>query len=53
MMEQLLTIIAVAGLFLVRIGVPVLALLTIGLLIERWQSHREQALRQELRQHHS
>lgn len=50
-MEQLLTIISVAGLFLVRIGVPVLVLLSVGLLVERWQSGREKALRQELSKH--
>ncbi len=50
-MEQLLTIISVAGLFLIRIGVPVLVLLAVGLLVERWQSRREQALRQELSKH--
>ena len=50
-MEQFLTVIGVVVLFLVRIGVPVLVLIAVGLLVERWQSGREKALRQELNRH--
>ncbi len=50
-MEQLLIVIGVVVLFLVRIGVPVLVLVTVGLLVERWQSGREKALRQEVNSH--
>ena len=50
-MEQLLTILSVAALFLVRIGVPVLILIALGILVDRWQSKREDALRNELSKH--
>lgn len=50
-MEQLLTIISVAALFLIRIGVPVIILITLGILVDRWQSKRENALRNELSKH--
>ena len=50
-MEQLFTILSVAALFLVRIGVPVLILIALGILVDRWQSKREDALRNELSKH--
>lgn len=40
-MSQVLEVLAVAGLFLLRIGVPVLILLVIGTLVERAHSRRE------------
>ncbi len=50
-MEQILTILAVAVLFLVRIGVPVIILISLGILVDRWQSKRDTALRNELSKH--
>ena len=47
-MEQLLTIISVAALFLIRIGVPVIVLIALGILVDRWQSRREEAVQKEL-----
>lgn len=44
-MEQLLLTLGVAVLFSLRIGVPVLVLLLLGILIDRWQSKREQNVR--------
>ena len=39
-------ILSVAGLFLVRVGLPVLVLVLLGILIDRWQTGREaEALR--------
>lgn len=52
-MEQVLTILGVAGLFLVRIGVPVIVLISVGLMIDRWQGKREESLRRELNKHAS
>lgn len=40
-MNDLLLALGVAGLFFVRVGVPVLALIGLGILIDRWQSKRE------------
>lgn len=40
-MNDLLTILSVTALFLLRIGVPVILLVALGLLIDRWQSKRE------------
>ena len=39
----MLEILAVIGLFLIRIGIPVLVLFTIGMLVERAYSRRETA----------
>jgi hypothetical protein len=50
-MEQLLTILAVAALFLVRIGVPVIVLIGLGLIIDHWQSKREESVRREINKH--
>jgi hypothetical protein len=43
-MDELLMILSVAGLFLLRIGVPVILLVGLGILIDRWQSKREHTL---------
>ena len=42
-MEDLLMTLTVVGLFLIRIGIPVAMLVTVGVLIDRWQrsQHRE------------
>lgn len=50
-MEQLLLTLSIAALFLLRIGVPVIILITIGIVIDRWQNHREQELRPTTHQH--
>jgi hypothetical protein len=47
-MEQLLLVVSVAVMFLVRIGIPVILLLAIGILIDRWQSKREREVQQEI-----
>ncbi len=43
-MEELLATVGVVALFLIRVGVPVLALVGIGILIDRWQSNREKEI---------
>lgn len=43
-MDELITTLAVAALFLIRIGVPVMLLVGLGVLIDRWQSKREHDL---------
>jgi hypothetical protein len=50
-MEQLLSILAVVALFLIRIGIPVIILITLGIVIDRWQSRREDEVRHELNKH--
>lgn len=40
-MENIVMIISVAALFLLRIGIPVILLVALGILIDRWQSHRD------------
>ncbi len=50
-MEQVLTVLGVAALFLVRIGVPVIVLISLGMLIDRWQNKRDQTVRRELNSH--
>ena len=45
-MDEILSVLSVAGLFLVRVGLPVLVLVVLGILIDRWQTGREaEALR--------
>jgi hypothetical protein len=45
-MDGVLAILSVVGLFLLRIGVPVLLLVALGILIDRWQTRREQYIEQ-------
>ena len=50
-MDQLLLTLSVAALFLVRIGVPVLVLITVGVLVDHWQSKREHDVQQQSHKH--
>lgn len=40
-MDDLLMVLNVAVLFILRIGVPVILLVSLGILIDRWQSNRD------------
>ena len=46
-MADVTMVLSVAGLFLIRVGIPVLALVTVGILVDRWQKKREMALEKE------
>lgn len=46
-MDALITTLVVAGLFLFRIGVPVVLLVGLGVLIDRWQSKRERDIQHQ------
>ncbi len=48
-MEQLLLVLGVAAAFLLRIGVPVILLIGLGILIDRWQNKREESIGEEVR----
>lgn len=50
-MEQLLFTLSIAALFLLRIGVPVIVLITVGVVIDRWQSHRDQHIKATSNKH--
>ncbi len=50
-MEQLLLTLSIAVLFLLRLGVPVIVLITLGVIIDRWQSKREQKVQQTFHKH--
>ncbi len=50
-MDQVLTILGVAALFILRIGIPVIVLVSLGLMIDHWQSKREEAVRRDINQH--
>lgn len=43
-MADLELIITVMGLFLVRIGIPVIVLVSLGVLVDHWQRHRDAAI---------
>jgi hypothetical protein len=43
-MNDITTILEVAAMFLTRIGLPIMALVTMGMIIERWQTKREAEL---------
>ena len=45
-MDGILEVLSVVGLFLLRIGVPVLLLVALGIVIDRWQTRREQVINQ-------
>ena len=40
-MDELFVALGVAGLFLLRVGLPVLALIALGIMVDRWQRQRE------------
>ena len=44
-MAEMSSVLAVLGLFMLRIGLPVVVLITLGILIDRWQSRREAEVR--------
>jgi hypothetical protein len=44
-MVEVSSVLAVLGLFMLRIGVPVVILITLGILIDRWQSRRDAEVR--------
>jgi hypothetical protein len=48
-MEQILLVLGVAAAFLIRIGIPVILLIGLGILIDRWQSKRENSAAEETR----
>ena len=41
-MDDIGLVLSVIALFLLRIGVPVILLVSLGVLIDRWQSKREE-----------
>jgi hypothetical protein len=45
-MQDISLILEIALLFFLRIGFPVLALIALGVVIDRWQTRREAAIRQ-------
>jgi hypothetical protein len=45
-MDGVLEVLSVVGLFMLRIGVPVLLLVALGIAIDRWQSRREEYIDQ-------
>lgn len=45
-MQEIQLILGVALMFLLRIGIPVLLLITLGAVIDRWQTARENEIRQ-------
>ena len=50
-MDGLLLTLSVIGLFLLRVGVPVVLLIVVGMLVERWQRHREAEVKQYMATH--
>jgi hypothetical protein len=47
-MDDLLMVLSVAALFLLRIGVPVILLVGLGIFIDRWQSKRERDVERQI-----
>ena len=45
-MQDIQLILSVAIMFFLRIGIPLLVLITLGTLIDRWQTSRENEIRQ-------
>lgn len=39
-MESVLLTLGVVAVFLVRVGIPVILLIALGMVIDRWQKHR-------------
>lgn len=45
----MLEILTVTGLFLLRVGIPVVMLVVLGILIDKWQTRREAELRRQMK----
>lgn len=45
-MNEVLAVLSVVGLFVLRIGVPVLLLVALGILVDRWQNKRDEYIDQ-------
>lgn len=52
-MNDILMVVNVVVLFLLRIGLPVLVLVTLGTLIDRWQKQRESQIEHDYSQNKS
>lgn len=50
-MESILLVLSVVALFLVRVGIPVILLIVLGIVIERWQRSRENEIQHYLAKH--
>jgi len=48
-MEDLSLYAGVIGLFILRLGVPMLVLVSLGILLDRWQSHRNHHIQDALK----
>ena len=48
-MDGILSVLSVAGLFLLRVGVPVVLLVLVGILIARWQSRRDAEIQRQIK----
>jgi hypothetical protein len=48
-MDDIMMVLGVAGLFLLRIGIPVILLVGLGLMIDHWQSRRESDIEREIK----
>ena len=48
-MDGILSVLSVAGLFLLRVGVPVVLLVLVGILIDRWQSKRDAEIQRQIK----
>jgi len=48
-MDGILSVLSVAGLFLLRVGVPVVVLVLVGILIDRWQSKRDAEIQRQIK----
>lgn len=49
-MTQFELVLSVIGLFMLRIGIPLLLLIVLGTIIDRWQSKHHEAARQQREQ---
>jgi hypothetical protein len=45
-MDGVLAVLSVIALFMLRIGVPVLLLVALGIIVDRWQTRREEYIDQ-------
>ncbi|KAB2902879.1 MAG: hypothetical protein F9K27_15475 [Anaerolineae bacterium] len=48
-MSEILVVLSVVGLFLLRVGIPVVLLVGLGILIDRWQTKREAEARKMMK----
>lgn len=51
-MESILLTLSMIAMFLLRVGIPVILLIALGMVVDRWQRHRNTESQAKMTEHH-